>query len=175
MAGTDQTLRVPHEEPPQIRRAGLADAHDVGILTERVYRAGGWAGEEYARVLADGRTRIENAIVFVAECAGAVVGTVTFAPPATRFVDVAGADEAEVRMLAVAAEARGRGIADALMDACERQARAAGLRGVVLSTEPDMHAAHRLYGRRGYARQPHRDWSVGRTSLLVFGKALLPG
>jgi hypothetical protein len=31
-----------------------------------------------------------------------------------------------------------------------------------------MAAAHRLYQRRGYARQPDRDWRVGRVRLLVF-------
>jgi len=39
---------------------------------------------------------------------------------------------------------------------------------VVLSTEPDMHTAQRLYRRRGYVRQPDRDWSTGRSTLLVF-------
>jgi hypothetical protein len=39
---------------------------------------------------------------------------------------------------------------------------------VVLSTEPDMYAAHRLYQRRGYVRQPDRDWQAGRFRLMVF-------
>ena len=159
---------MPRVALSDIRRAALPDADAIGVLTEQVYRAGGWTSESYATVLRDGHARIESAIVFVATLDGAVVGSVTLAPPATRFVDVARSDEAEVRMLAVAPEARGRGIADALMEACERQARAAGLSGVVLSTDPGMHAAHRLYGRRGYRREPERDWSSTRTTYLVY-------
>ena len=151
-----------------VRRAALPDADAVGMLTEQVYRAGGWTSESYAAVLRDGRARLEDAVVFVATLDGAVVGSATLALPATRFVDVARSDEAEVRMLAVAPEARRRGIADALMDACERHARAAGLAGVVLSTDPGMHAAHRLYRRRGYRREPRRDWSTTRTTYLVY-------
>jgi ribosomal protein S18 acetylase RimI-like enzyme len=152
----------------EIRRAEERDATDVGVLTERVYREGGWTSEHYAAVLRDARTRIAQAVVFVATRDGAVVGSVALAPPGTPFVNVAGADEAEVRMLAVAPDARGRGIADALVARCEQQARAAGLAGVVLSTEATMHAAHRLYRRRGYRRQPERDWAGTRTTYLVY-------
>jgi ribosomal protein S18 acetylase RimI-like enzyme len=159
-------------ESPQIRRAGLPDSDDVGVLTERVYRAGGYGSEEYAPVLRDGRARIDGAIVFVATVRGAIVGTVTLALPGTRFVNVCRPDEAEVRMLAVAQDARGRGIADALMGTCERHAQQVGLTAVVLSTEPEMHAAHRLYRRRGYRRVPERDWSTGRSPLLVYRKDL---
>ena len=151
-----------------IRQAGDDDADDVGLLTEQVYRAGGWTSERYAEVLRDGRARIAHAVVLVATLDGVVVGTVTLAPPSTRFVNVARADEAEIRMLAVAPDVRGRGIADALMDGCEEHARAAGLAGVVLSTAPTMHAAHRLYHRRGYYRQPERDWPGTRATYLVY-------
>ena len=61
-------------------------------------------------------------------------------------------------MRAVASPSRGRGVAAALLDAVERRARELGFDGVVLSTAATMHAAHRLYERRGYARQPDRDW-----------------
>jgi ribosomal protein S18 acetylase RimI-like enzyme len=54
------------------------------------------------------------------------------------------------------------------MDACEVLARNTGFAALVLSTEPDMHAAHRLYHRRGYVRQPGRDWQEGKFRLLVF-------
>jgi ribosomal protein S18 acetylase RimI-like enzyme len=167
-----QTRPVPTADGAEIRRAGLMDADDVGVLTERVYRAGGYGSEEYAPVLRDGRARVDDAIVFVATVRRAIVGTVTLALPATRFVNVCRPDEAEVRMLAVAQDARGRGIADALMGTCERHAQQVGLTAVVLSTEPEMHAAHRLYRRRGYRRVPERDWSAGRSPLLVYRKDL---
>ena len=89
---------------PQIRRAGPPDADDVGGLTERAFRDGGFGSESYARVLRDGRARIDDAIVFVATLRGSIVGTVTLALPGTRFVNLCRPDEAEVRMLAVAAE-----------------------------------------------------------------------
>jgi ribosomal protein S18 acetylase RimI-like enzyme len=152
----------------EVRRADPADAGLVGALTERVYRQGGWTDEEYSKLLLDGRSRIEEAIVLVATADGAVIGTVTMAPPDSRFANVGRAGEVEVRMLAVDEAARGRGVAGRLMDACEDLARGEGFAAVVLSTEPDMYAAHRLYRRRGYVRQPGRDWQAGRFRLMVF-------
>jgi ribosomal protein S18 acetylase RimI-like enzyme len=158
------------QPPPEVevRQADLADADRVGGLAERVYRQGGWTDEEYAKLLLDARSRIEEAIVLVATVAGALVGTVTMAPPESRFANVGRAGEVEVRMLAVDEAARGRGVASLLMDACEVLARNEGFTAVVLSTEPDMRAAHRLYQRRGYVRQPDRDWQAGRFRLMVF-------
>jgi len=31
-----------------------------------------------------------------------------------------------------------------------------------------MHAAHRLYERRGYLRQPARDWQIRNVRLLAY-------
>jgi ribosomal protein S18 acetylase RimI-like enzyme len=103
--------------------------------------------------LLDAQARLEHATLLVAEREGAVVGTVTMALPGTAFAEVSRPDEAGIRMLAVDEDARGAGIASQLMDACEAYAREAGLAGVVLWTESSMHAAHRLYERRGYARE----------------------
>jgi ribosomal protein S18 acetylase RimI-like enzyme len=156
-----------------IRRAGLADAEPVGVLTERVYRQGGWASDGYAPQLRDGRSRVEHAIVLIAVTdssagPGTIVGTVTVALPGSRFAGVGRPGETEVRMLAVAEEARGQGIGDRLVAACEAIAAERGCTAVVLSTDPGMHAAHRLYRRRGYTRQPGRDWQVNQLRLLVF-------
>jgi ribosomal protein S18 acetylase RimI-like enzyme len=151
-----------------IRRADLADADQVGMLAERVYRHGGWADEGYSKRLLDGRSRIEAAVVLVAVTDGVIVGTVTAARPGSRMANMARAEEVEIRMLAVDEAARGQGIADLLMAACEALARDEGRAAVVLATAPDMHAAHRLYRRRGYVRQPDRDWST----LLVFRLSL---
>jgi CTP:molybdopterin cytidylyltransferase MocA/ribosomal protein S18 acetylase RimI-like enzyme len=152
----------------EIRRAGLADADQVGALTERAYREGGWGNESYWNQLRDGRARIEDAIVLVAAAGGVILGTVTVARPGSRFAHLARAGEAEVRMLAVDEAGRGRGIASLLMAACEALARDEGLAAVVLCTEPDMYAAHRLYQRRGYLRQPDRDWQADGVTLLVY-------
>jgi CTP:molybdopterin cytidylyltransferase MocA/ribosomal protein S18 acetylase RimI-like enzyme len=156
----------------EIRRADLADAGQVGTLTERVFRQGGWGDESYSKRLLDGRARIEDAVVFVATLGAAIVGTVAVARPGTRFAHLARAGEAEVRMLAVDEAARGRGIASLLMATCEALAREEGFAAVVLCTEPDMHAARRLYQRRGYVRQPGRDWRAGRVPLLVYRLSL---
>jgi ribosomal protein S18 acetylase RimI-like enzyme len=156
----------------EIRRAGPDDADQVGTLAERVYRHGGWADERYSKLLLDVPSRIEEATVFVAVADGVIVGTVTLGRPGTRFANMARAGEAEVRMLAVDEAARGQGIASLLMDACEGLARDEGFTALVLSTEPDMAAAHRLYRRRGYVRQPERDWRVGRSLLEVYRLSL---
>lgn len=152
----------------EIRQATPADAEPVGVLAERVYRQGGWADESYSKLLLDARSRIEEATVFVAVADGATLGTVTVARPGSRFANVARASEAEVRMLAVDEAGRGRGIASLLMDSGEGLARREGFAAVVLSTAPDMDAAHRLYQRRGYVRQAERDWRIGRSLFQVY-------
>lgn len=88
-----------------------------------------------------------------------VVGTVTYAEHGAPDAHVAEAGEAEIRMLAVAQDARRRGVGTALVDACIDLARSSGARRVRLSTEPEMTAAHRLYERLGFVRTPERDWS----------------
>ncbi len=158
----------------QIRRADLAEAGQVGILAERVYRQGGWADERYSPILLDAASRIEEAEVLVAAAGGAIVGTATVARPGSRWASMARPGEAEIRILAVEAAARGQGIADRLMTACEALARDEGCAAVILCTEPDMYAAQRLYQRRGYVRQPDRDWRVGRIELLAYWLSLNP-
>jgi GNAT superfamily N-acetyltransferase len=110
-----------HAQPAdvEIGRADLADADQVGMLTERVYRHEGLTDEDYARQLRDGRSRIQDAVVLVAVTDGVIVGTVTAARSGSRLASVARAGEIEVRMLAVDEAARGRGIADRLMAGCE--------------------------------------------------------
>jgi GNAT superfamily N-acetyltransferase len=102
-----------------VRRADLAEADLVGALTERVYRDGGFGSGAYADVLRDGRSRVRDGIVLVAAADGTITGTVTLALPGTPFAHMCRADEAEVRMLAVDEAARGHGVANLLMAACE--------------------------------------------------------
>jgi ribosomal protein S18 acetylase RimI-like enzyme len=88
-----------------------------------------------------------------------VLGTVTLAVGGTEWADIARPDEGEIRMLAAAAAARGRGVGEALVRATVDRCRELGLAGMAFSTRPGMKAAHRIYERVGFARAPERDWS----------------
>jgi GNAT superfamily N-acetyltransferase len=86
-----------------------------------------------------------------------------------------GPGEAEIRALAVAPHARGRGIGAALVAAVIERAASQGVRQLLLLTLPKMHAAHRLYAGAGFARRPDRDWSPGPgEALLAYGLPLAP-
>ncbi|HEY1319352.1 MAG TPA: GNAT family N-acetyltransferase [Streptosporangiaceae bacterium] len=150
-----------------VRHADPAEADLVGELTERVYRDGGFGSGAYADVLRDG-SRVRDGIVLVAAADGTITGTVTLALPGSPLAHMCRADEAEVRMLAVDEAARGHGIANLLMTACETLARDQGLAAVILCTETRMLAAQRLYERRGYLREPTRDWQVGNVNLIAY-------
>ena len=169
-----------------VRRAEPAEADLVGALTERVYRTGGFGSDDYAKILRDGRSRVRDAIVLVAVAdgtaapdgiaapdgvavaGGTIAGTVTLALPGSPLAHLSRAGEAEVRMLAVDEAARGLGIANRLMAACETLARNEGLAAVILCTESGMLAAQRLYERRGYLREPARDWQIRGVRLLAY-------
>ena len=90
---------------------------------------------------------------------GRVLGAVTYVPgpdsPAAEFTEP---DAAGIRMLAVAVDAQRRGVGEALTRACVERARAHGRRQVVLHSTDNMTAAHRLYLRLGFARDPSLDW-----------------
>ena len=74
----------------------------------------------------------------------------------------------EIKRLYVRPEARGRGVADALMDAAEARAREAGLGLMRLETGPKLTAAVSLYRRRGYReRGPFGDYAAHPASLFM--------
>jgi ribosomal protein S18 acetylase RimI-like enzyme len=83
------------------------------------------------------------------------------------------ADEAEVRALAVAPDARGLGIGRKLVSSVIDRARAIGVRHLVLASQPDMVRAHHLYVEAGFTRLPERDWApLPGLTLLAFGLRL---
>jgi GNAT superfamily N-acetyltransferase len=159
-------------------RAALADElAEVGDVTVAAYRAAGMAVGEYADELVDTASRAAAAELLVAvESAGhdrRVLGTITYCPAGSRYREIARADEAEFRMLAVRPDAQGRGIGRALTEACVDRARAQGFRALVLSTPAGATAPHRLYESMGFVRQPARDWSpVAGVNLIVYSLAL---
>jgi ribosomal protein S18 acetylase RimI-like enzyme len=153
---------------------------DAGALTAEAYLADRLvdATDAYADELRDAEQRAREATLLVAllppgegDASNArvrdaaepdddrvVVGTVTLAPYGTSYAEVAEPGELEIRMLAVAPEARRQGIAELLVAAALREAVAGGARRVVLSTLDSMEAAQRLYRRLGFVAVPDRDW-----------------
>ncbi|MBB2921133.1 GNAT family N-acetyltransferase [Cellulomonas cellasea] len=124
---------------------------DAGVGTERGTRSGAAPG-------ADARAHAAGGGAHDAAPDGVVVGTVTLAPAGTSYAEVAEPGEAEIRMLAVAPEARRRGVAEALVRAALDHAVTSGHRRVVLSTFDAMRSAQRLYRRLGFVPVPARDW-----------------
>ena len=163
-----------------IRAVRPDDYERLGELTAAAYLDDGLldfgAADPYLAVLRDVGRRAEHAEVLVAvDDAGTVLGGVAFVGAPGPFADVAREGEAEFRTLAVAPEGRGRGVGTALVRACIDRARALGRRRVVLSTQPMMHAAHRVYERFGFTRAPERDWSpIDTLTLLVYELELEP-
>jgi ribosomal protein S18 acetylase RimI-like enzyme len=148
-----------------VRRAEPAELTAVGELAVTAYRADGLISradrpeDHYAPILRDAATRDVEAEVWVAvDGAAQVLGTVTWCPPGSSWREVAkSSDEGEFRMLAVAPVSRRRGVARALVEACLARARADGMHAVVLSSLPEMTAAHRLYRELGFVRTPELD------------------
>ena len=155
-----------------VRLAEPRDHEAIGALTVRAYVDDGHipADADYTLHLADAAGRAERALLLVAvDGDDEPVGTVTFAVAGSPMAELSRAGEAEFRMLAVSPRARGRGVGEALVRACLDEARRAGAHAVVLSTQPRMSAAHRIYERLGFTRAPERDWSpVPGVDLLAY-------
>ncbi|MFJ7965059.1 GNAT family N-acetyltransferase [Streptomyces sp. NPDC096324] len=147
-----------------IRPARPEEYPVIGEIAARAYLGDGLLdfgeSDAYLGRLRDVAGRAAVAEVLVAAEGDRVLGTVTFAADGGPMADSARDGEAEIRMLAVAREARGRGAGEALVRACVARARALeGCARLVLSTQRTMHSAHRLYERVGFTRTPDRDWN----------------
>lgn len=163
--------RAPASGPGvRIRLAAPGDLDAVGELTVAGY-AGFTDGpaDPYVARLRDAASRARGAELWLAEDGDLPLGTVTSCPAGSAWREISEPDEGEFRMLAVAPQARGRGVGEALVRHCIERSRDAGDRGMVLSSLPQMTAAHRLYARLGFSRLPARDWSpVPGVDLLAF-------
>ncbi|HYZ99976.1 MAG TPA: GNAT family N-acetyltransferase [Acidimicrobiales bacterium] len=145
----------------EIRPVRTDEWQALGELTVAAYAAiDADALDEYAHELRDVSGRVEGAETLVAvDDAGAVLGGVTYVPdPGSPWAEFAEPDAAGIRMLAVAPEAQGRGIGEALSRACVDRARAAGKGQVLLHSTDRMAAAHRIYERLGFVRDRALDW-----------------
>jgi ribosomal protein S18 acetylase RimI-like enzyme len=152
-----------------IRPATPAEFAVVADICEAAYGPYLEAAGSYRAVLRDVARRAAHAEVLVAADGDGVLGTVTFVPDGGPLGEIAAADEAEFRMLAVDPAAQGRGVGGALLARVIEASRARGKRAVVCSSQRQMRAAHRLYERAGFRRAPERDWSpLPGVDLLAF-------
>lgn len=145
-----------------VRPAHAEELAAVGALTFDAYAADGFIsdGSDYAPELRDAATRFAEAELYVAlDERGELVGTVTYCPEGSAYREIAEPGEAEFRMLAVAPDARRRGVAEALVRTCIERSEELGYLALVLCSMPAQRAAHRLYERLGFVRLPERDWS----------------
>ena len=160
----------------RLRRATPADLDDAGEVTVAAYADFTLGPDDpYIARLRDAAARDREAELWVAtpDNRDEVIGTVTFCPPGSPWRELAGPDEGEFRMLAVSPAARGTGVGEALARLCVDRARETGARAVVLSSLPEMDAAHRLYDRLGFERAPDRDWQpIPTVRLIAFHKRL---
>ncbi|HNP72269.1 MAG TPA: GNAT family N-acetyltransferase [Kouleothrix sp.] len=127
-------------------------------------------GDDGSGAFVPADAQVPRAAFVVARLAGRPVGCGAIRPMA----DTNPLDTAEVKRMFVAPEARGQGVAQAVLAELEAQARGFGYARLMLETGDRQHAAIRLYQRAGYARVPcygkyaEREWS------RCFGKELGP-
>ena len=131
-----------------VRVALPADYAAAGLVTAQGYHADdllrrpdGLIDADYEAQLTDAGRRAREADLLVAIDDGQVLGTVTWCPPTSPWRELATRpDQAEFRMLSVAAGGRRRGVGRALVEACLDRARADGMSEVLISSLPQMTA-----------------------------------
>jgi ribosomal protein S18 acetylase RimI-like enzyme len=134
------------DAPPGVRlRPARADEEDI---VAALRRACGWSAETVPhqfRAMREGRRQI-----WIAECDGYVVATVTVEWIADDRQLADGQTTAHISNLVVHPSYRHRGIGRALLAAVERAAAGRGCRAITIGVDRGNDYARTLYERRGY-------------------------
>lgn len=153
----------------------------AGRLTQDAYVSSyGDLSPQYRQSLRDVAARVALGEVWVAvDDADEILGTVWVARAGEPLSELANDGELDFRQLAVAPEARGLGIGEALTRHVIALAQDRGAQRVVMNSGPEMTGAHALYAKIGFHRLPEREGRVevspGRwIDLLAFGLDLPP-
>ncbi len=103
----------------------------------------------------------------VAEDDGRIVGSVFLYPAGAAAYRGGNVQPSpEFRLLAVAPNARGRGVGRALVEECVRRSRATGATELGLHTSKSLTAAIALYEAMGFTRVPDRDFRPDGAELV---------
>ncbi|MEO8067666.1 MAG: GNAT family N-acetyltransferase [Flavobacteriales bacterium] len=142
-----------------IREANTDDERqDACTLLQRVYVSDGYTTRERAeQFMVPALFEGQGALLIAVNEDRTVIGVVLFLKGDSLLRQVAGNGEREFRMLGVDASARGRGVGQALIQACIDRATEENAESLVLWTQPTMLAAHRLYARLAFHRAMERD------------------
>ncbi|MGJ9425739.1 GNAT family N-acetyltransferase [Nesterenkonia halotolerans] len=148
-----------------IREATEADWDRIAELTVAAYVDGGFltAGDSYVSHLTDVATRASASTVLVAEVptehGPAVAAAVAVTDAGGPMAEVARSGEMEFRMLAVAPEHQGRGIARRMVrHIIDRAESRPEIRALTLCSLTSMTTAHALYRSEGFREVPERDF-----------------
>ena len=159
----------------EVRRASSpAEIEAAGRVVAAAYEADAYASADYRSRLGQAQDRADNAELLVAvDTDGAVLGSVTYSLAGQPYAEVSRPGEAEFRMLGVAPAARGRGVGEALVQACLDRARRDRVSAVAICTMQEMTAAQAIYRRLGFVRDSERDWQpIPTIQLLGFVRPL---
>lgn len=143
----------------EIRAVRPEEHTEVANLTVAAYRHGGYDTDGYEE-LRDVAARASGAEVLVAvDDDGSVVGGVTFVPDhASPYAEFDDEHACGIRTLAVHPDGQGDGVDEALIEECLQRARQLGRHQVILHSASTLTAAHHLYARLGFERDPNLDW-----------------
>jgi ribosomal protein S18 acetylase RimI-like enzyme len=164
----------------EIREVRPEEYARVGALTQTAWdefrpEAPNETWYAYYAFLGDVERRAATALVLVALDGHELAGTATLEFEQTLDGDPLAAEQASMRMLAVAPERRRQGVGRALVSACLERAAAAGKSYLTLHTAPEMQAAQQLYRSFGFERSPQADYSPGPGyHLLAYQLRLSP-
>jgi ribosomal protein S18 acetylase RimI-like enzyme len=156
-----------------LRDATPADFGAIADITHAAYSEYGrimapaaWAGLREA--VAAALITAEDVQRIVAVDGDRVIGSVMlFAPSSDAYQGAASqATWPELRLLAVAEEARGRGVGRALVQECMKRALAMGASEIGLHTSQSMQVATKLYTDLGFERVPEFDFQPPGAELV---------
>ena len=164
--------------PVEIREAEPNEYEAAGRVTADAYRefvpVANTDWNRYPEDIADVAGRADRTRIIIAVEDGVILGSATLELDGRVEPDDDGPlrpNEAHIRMLGVAPQARGRGIAKMLMAECESRARAAGRTFMTLHTTHLMKAAQGMYESLGYERGEDRVFPDGFV-LMSYAKSL---